>query len=375
MCKFICSLFAFATYSIYMTYIKGFNGLRAVSIIFVLLTHLGLYQLLAGHPFLQKNYNLFSGTTGVMIFFTISGFLITLLLLREKKNHGKINLKFFFIRRFLRLLPPLLIFYLAIVLLMLFNFLPHRYLDVLISFFYLYNFVPYNHYMLELGHTWSLSLEEQFYLLWPFIVNRTKTLNTICIFSLCIIACCIIGNILYPLPIYFNGKPHFLTNYFYVERWFIPACLPIMIGSLSGVILFKNEVYLKEKFHKKYMLLLLSLSLFFVQLIIPGLPANYIKIAQPLGIAFLLLWVYNNQNSYLVNFMELKPIAFIGKISYGIYVFQGLFLTTGPGGALTIQHFPLNIILTLLSAIISYFLIEKRVLKYKDKFKLNIPVN
>src|SRR6476661_8597167 len=97
-----------------MRYIKGFDGLRGISIILVLLNHLWLPQAFSEDSFLRKNYFLFSGNAGVMIFFTLSGFLITLLLLREKMGNGQINFRKFFTRRFLRLLPPLIIFYLIV---------------------------------------------------------------------------------------------------------------------------------------------------------------------------------------------------------------------------------------------------------------------
>jgi peptidoglycan/LPS O-acetylase OafA/YrhL len=352
-----------------MRYIKGFDGLRAISIIFVLLTHLGIYSVIKENKFLEKNYNLFSGSTGVMIFFTISGFLITSLLLKEKKSNGRINLKYFFIRRFLRLLPPLLIFFLAVFLLMFFNFLPSDYLALLISFFYLYNFVPYIHYTRELAHTWSLGVEEQFYFLWPFVINRIKTIKTGLLISAFIILCCIVLNFIYLLPIYFNGSAHFLTNYFFVDRWFIPACLPIMIGSFTSIILHEYEIHFHSKIHKNYLFLALSIFIFVAQLFIPGISIHYIKLFQPIGISCLLLWIYFNQSNFLVNLLELKPISFLGKISYGVYVFQGLFLRNGPGGRLAIQQYPLNVILVFLFAILSYYFVEKRIMKFKNKFK------
>lgn len=351
-----------------MRYIKGFDGLRAISIIFVLITHLGMDSVIKENKFLAKNYNLFSGSTGVMIFFTISGFLITSLLLKEKKSNGRINLKYFFIRRFLRLTPPLILFFITVFILMFFNFLPSDYLALLISFFYLYNFVPYVHYYGELGHTWSLGVEEQFYLLWPFVIHKIKKNKTGLFISAFVVFCCILMNFIYPLPIPFNGRAYYLNNYFFVERWFIPACLPIMTGSFTSIILDKYETYFHSKIHNNYLVLVLSLFIFFAQLYIPDLSINYIKLFQPIGISCLLLWIYFNQNKLLVNVLELKPISFLGKISYGVYVYQGLFLRTGPGGSLTIQHYPLNIILVFLCAILSYYFVEKRIMKFKNKF-------
>src|SRR5687768_16646603 len=98
-----------------MHYIKGFDGLRAISIIMVFVTHLGINSYFTPGSFAMKRIEpLFSGGTGVNIFFVISGFLITRILQRELLSRGKINIRRFFIRRFLRLLPPLFIFYLIL---------------------------------------------------------------------------------------------------------------------------------------------------------------------------------------------------------------------------------------------------------------------
>jgi peptidoglycan/LPS O-acetylase OafA/YrhL len=67
--------------------------------------------------------------------------------------------------------------------------------------------------------------------------------------------------------------------------------------------------------------------------------------------------------------LEFKPLSYIGKISYGLYVYQGLFLRTGPGGDLWIQGFPLNIFLVFVTAILSYHILELPLLHYKKRFK------
>jgi peptidoglycan/LPS O-acetylase OafA/YrhL len=89
---------------------------------------------------------------------------------------------------------------------------------------------------------------------------------------------------------------------------------------------------------------------------------------QAIGFGILILWIFHNQKSKLVGWMEMKPIVYLGKISYGIYVFQGLFLLTGPGSELKFQQFPLNIIFTLGLAVLSYHLFEKPILRYKNQF-------
>ena len=144
-------------------------------------------------------------------------------------------------------------------------------------------------------------------------------------------------------PFTFNGNSYNLFDYFFPNRWFIPACLPIMLGALSAVILFYKQNDLRTFFD--YKLVWLAIPLFFAQLLLKDL--NFVIIET------------------------FQPIAFIGKISYGLYVYQGLFLRTGPGGTLSIQKFPLNIVLVIITAVMSYYLLEKPILKFKNQFKLS----
>jgi peptidoglycan/LPS O-acetylase OafA/YrhL len=96
------------------------------------------------------------------------------------------------------------------------------------------------------------------------------------------------------------------------------------------------------------------------------LPIGFIF--QAFGVGILLCWIYFNQEAGLTKVLEFTPLAYIGKISYGIYVYQGLFLTTGPTGLLPIQQFPVNILLVMLVSVASYHLVEKPLLKLKSRF-------
>ena len=209
----------------HMKYIKGFDTLRGVSIILVLLAHLGLYHHLPENYFIRiRVWSLMSGGTGVLIFFTLSGFLITKILLRELGEFKNINFKNFYARRFIRLLPPLLLFYVAIGILMHLGMIQSTSTGFLFSLFYIYNFVPNQFYTAELGHTWSLAVEEQYYLIWPFIIGLLSRVRVF-LFILLILFVCILSVYLFP-------EFPFASNY-KTSRWLIPAVAPIIIGSFS----------------------------------------------------------------------------------------------------------------------------------------------
>jgi peptidoglycan/LPS O-acetylase OafA/YrhL len=325
-----------------MKYIRGFDSLRAISIILVLSAHLGLT---------------ISGGAGVMVLFTLSGFLITTILLREKEQKGTINFKNFYVRRFLRLLPPLIVFYIIISSLMTFNQIESTTVGFLFSFFYLYNFVPTQFYTNELGHTWSLALEEQFYLTWPFIINYITRKFSIILIIISIISLCV--TCYYLIPELASSRN---------SRWFIPAVAPIMVGCLVAILNYSN-VRWKKLLSKNTILIFIAIICFAFPIYSPDLGLSFSIIIQPLGVALFLLWILYNQETRITKILDNRVLSYIGKISYGLYVYQGIFLGTGPGGRLLIQQFPYNIILVVLVASISYEFIEKPVLSFKSKFR------
>lgn len=140
-------------------YLPYLDGLRGVAILLVLVFH-------TNGPFLK------GGFIGVDVFFVLSGFLITSLLIKEWDRHGFIGLGHFYMRRALRLLPAvvlLLAVFLGVSWFVAEDFRKSA-LDAAIVLFYGANWArAMGRPMFALGHTWSLSIEEQFYLLWPLI--------------------------------------------------------------------------------------------------------------------------------------------------------------------------------------------------------------
>jgi peptidoglycan/LPS O-acetylase OafA/YrhL len=353
-----------------MKYIKGYDALRAVSIFFVICTHLGIHEQFSS--FIGNNRLLlpFTGVAGVTIFFSLSGFLITHILLNEKKETGSINVKNFYIRRFLRLLPPLILFYIVIGFLMQKAMISSSFKGYLMSIFYIYNFVPKQYYTGELGHTWSLSVEEQFYLLLPAVLIFVRSTSRLyAIIFILLVASVAATYILPGLLINIDGVPKTLDSQFFISRWFIPAIAPIIIGSAFSIMLNDIGPRLKQQFHKNYYILSGSIALYFLPfLLLPEYILPVSNIFVGISISSLLVWIYYNQDNKLCDILEFKPLRYIGRISYGLYVYQGFFLRTGPADGLYVQQFPQNIILTVVVSILSYELFEKRILRLKNRF-------
>lgn len=351
------------------TYLRGFDGLRGISIFLVILSHLGSQQWLPKSDFFQlRIWQILSGTAGVVIFFTISGFLITQLLLTEKALTGTIHLANFFCRRFLRLLPPLIIFYVLSGILMTANLIQREPAGLLLSAIYLYNFVPNFFYTSELGHTWSLAVEEQFYLTWPLVIRfkgrRAWLGSALLSLGLCLAATASLPGLLQQVNFTHHQRTYNAAQTFVFNRWFFPAAGPILLGCLTSVLLpTASPVFSSPQ------CLGLAFLLYLSPVWLPSGLLDFTTFAQAAGAALGLAWLSLNQRGRLADLLENRALTHIGKRSYGLYVYQGLFLRTGPGGTRWFQCWPWKMMLTFLLAWVSYWLVEKPVMKLKSRFR------
>ena len=117
------------------------------------------------------------GRLGVQIFFVISGFLITSLLLREKESTGSISLKLFYARRTLRIFPAFYLFFITIAVLSYLRLIELPRYDLLHAATYTMNYSGNGTWWM--GHLWSLSVEEQFYFVWPSLMFLIGTRNAL----------------------------------------------------------------------------------------------------------------------------------------------------------------------------------------------------
>ena len=140
--------------------IPSLDGLRAISIAMVIFGHLVGTR---GFPITRLHYDF--GNLGVRVFFVISGFLITHLLLKEQAKIGVISLAGFYKRRALRIFPAFYAYLFVVVALTHFGVIDVSRGDALAAASYTMNYHPVRAW--QVGHLWSLSVEEQFYLLWP----------------------------------------------------------------------------------------------------------------------------------------------------------------------------------------------------------------
>lgn len=247
---------------------------------------------------------------GVSIFFVVSGFLITYLLQTEKKIQP-IDVKKFYLRRILRIWP---LYYLYLVLIVIIMLIIGLQLNVKPLFFYVFfaanvPFIVGNGIPL-LSHYWSLGVEEQFYLFWPWVNKKVRSLILLLIALIFIL----IGA---KITLHYYFPDSVIESVIYVTRF---QCM--MIGAL-GAVLYKqnNKLFLRavdNKFIQLFcwgILILVAVNKFHIASVIDNEIISLVAM-------FIIIGQVNIKNR-VVN-LELNVLDFLGKISYGIYVIHPL---------------------------------------------------
>jgi peptidoglycan/LPS O-acetylase OafA/YrhL len=314
--------------------IPSLDGLRAISILMVVTGHL------AGIGLAPASLKIYAGI-GVRIFFVLSGYLITTILLKERDRTSSINLRQFYIRRAYRIFPAAF-FYMLIVFGT--NWHTLRWYEMAAALCYVVNCLP--HHAWVVGHLWSLSVEEQFYLLWPGILKAWHK------HRIAILACVFVLSPIYNAAIYYLKWIHTIG----------PVTLPsvadnLAVGCLVAVFATRWPKVSKPLFA---MLVLLVIA-------IPRFDSNsapktlfaFFVLFPIMEIAIAGILIHVVQNPYRV--LNLAPVVWLGQISYSLYLWQQPFLN--PTGSMPRY----GIIGGLAAAITSFYLIERPLLKYRDR--------
>lgn len=349
--------------------VKVLDGLRGYSALMIILAHSPqVSNSLIGHSLRTLISASKIGYLGVDIFFVLSGFLITRILIREKKE-GNFSFKRFYIKRSLRIFP---IYFLTVIICgLLFTWEGVEYTSTFLSNYYF----SFNNSAHPLRHTWSLAVEEHYYLFWPLIIHFFSSEN-IRKYYLTIICATIIIS-LFLLFSYFDS---IITDSI-IYRMTNFRILSISIGSTFAF----NEQGLISQSKKQSIvkLLLIFISLYCLSILVHKtilvdlLPKSVLTLflfSIISSILFVIVLKIENSKS-LMNFLFTnKAIVFIGKISYGIYIFHYpifyFFEITSnqlAGKWITLSEFIAPISLVFLLPIFSYYIIEKPLLNYKNK--------
>jgi peptidoglycan/LPS O-acetylase OafA/YrhL len=337
--------------------IPKIDSLRAVSALFVVLYHAGLTFIPAG--------------LGVMVFFVISGFLITWLLLTEIDNSGTISLGHFYFRRTFRIFPAFYVFWAFTVTGLLVKHGHILWGQVIATFFYVGNYYQgLNHYPeTSLSHAWSLGVEEQYYLLWPALVlllaRKPKLLLRVSCWGILLVW-------LYRAILVFLGAPQ---EYIYTA--FDTRIDQLLVGCVVAISLRYGSL---SRFwacvcaRSSYMLLPLGgliLSTWGAAMYGPQYRDTAGFIVDPLMVAILMAQLIASRSRWLA-WMDSAPLVYLGAISYSTYLYNeiGAYqLNRAFGNMPKALVILIALLLTYMAASISYFAVEKPFLRMRARIE------
>ena len=354
-------------------YSPELDSLRAISVIAVIIYHAKIYLL--GHLFFPGGYY------GVDIFFVISGYLITSKIFEDLK-YRQFSFKNFYLKRARRILPALFFVLIISFILSWFSLMPTQFSDYAKSVLYTLGFISnYFFYFsgLEYGavagllkpilHTWSLGIEEQFYIIFPFFFLIIYKFFKQHIFSIFIL----IFLFSFIFALYFSNKNEILNFFLLPSRiW------ELLTGSIVFFIKIKNKIHISNIFSNFSTLIGLVLILLSFSLIYDVQPTPNIKTLIPLGGVIIIILFYKKEGFLNILFVN-KLSLWIGLTSYSLYLLhypifayvRSLRLATNIG------EFTIVALIIFSLSSLSYLFIEKPFRNSKlisDKFFLNLII-
>ena len=372
-------------------YFPGLTGLRFFAAFLVILCHVEEFKYIWGireSNTWDLHFFSLTGELAVTFFFVLSGFLITYLLLVEKEKTGTIAMKQFYMRRVLRIFP---LYYLIVFLgLFVFPQFPifdfpdwtdqiagNFWLKVLMYLFFLSNLAAASIFPIPYAvHTWSIGVEEQFYLLWPALVKYFK--NTLPILIGIIIVYLIFAKGFWYLDDLNGGANRIyqvLAGFFRFTRI---DCMAI--GGLGAYIIYLNQDKFLKILYNKFAqagLYILVLTIYFAQI-----EFGYFT-HEVYACLFLLIILNIGTNKQTFFQLEHPTFKYLGKISYGLYMYNyfcvrlAMIVVQYFWGENTLLGWEGNILLyflavvfTLVLSALSYEFFEKPFLRLKHRFTI-----
>ena len=267
------------------------DGLRGIAVLLVLICHTWV-------PFVHQ-----AGSVGVTLFFVLSGFLITRLLLAERARTGRVSYRTFYARRARRLLPALGLLLTAVSAYLLATH--QSLLPVLLTVAYSANLANQTgHTLGNLDHMWSLSLEEQFYLVWPivlpFVARHRRPLVLLALGVAAVVA--LRGGL------WLTGVP--MTRVYYGADTRVDA---ILVG--CGLAFVGPKVIGRSWVKPAGQCSALALA---AACMTPDSSLVWILTPLPFACAAVILWAEQEPTRVLTS----RPLVFTGRISYGLYLWN-----------------------------------------------------
>ncbi len=339
------------------------DGIRGLSVLAVVFWHISL-------PYVR------AGNIGVDVFFVLSGFLITTLLLQEWEKTGTISLKNFYLRRSLRLLPVLLVLLTLFAIYSTFYQTKEEaeasYKYILATLFYVANWVQVfgglHHH--ELGHTWSLAVEEQFYIIFPLLLLAFLRLKTNYRGMLLFLGIGIIGVYLNRFWLWQGDQ-----SYDRLHMSLDTRADAMLVGAFVSVLVVNNLLPKKNWTIILSRILAFGAALLLCWLVVFGVGDElYYKYGvlslTAICVGFVIMDLMGQPLKLTQTILKFPPLVWVGRLSYGIYLWHipVIYLIGTPETWSRAMLQGIRFTAVLIVAAISYYFIEKPFLKFKNRF-------
>lgn len=335
-------------------HIAALTGLRGVAILIVICGHLGNARF--EHPSVGYwlTLPLQHADVGVSIFFVLSGYLITGILIREKTRTGRVNLRAFYARRAYRIWPALYVFLAAVAALAATGVVTVGWKDIATSALYTANYVaPESPW---LTHTWSLAVEEQFYLLWPLVLIFTSTR-----WAWRIALTVIVVAPLWRAYRYLNDGVLELSRFEYrVDSMLAGAALALAVALYPTVVDAARRVVCR--WHLVPAAVLGMLATVVAKRHAKGMSWWVLETTVAAGATVVIILAATATTGWTMRVLQTRLLVWTGLISFSLYLWQQLF-TMGESRVPAWAGIPAMLVL----ATASYLCVEKPFLRLKDR--------
>jgi len=352
-----------------MKRVPSFDGVRGIAILLVLAGHTAAnYEPLS--PLARRWMEAFANASfGVRLFFVLSGYLITSLLIEELVRTGKIRLGAFYRRRAARILPAFYVFLACIVVLQIGHSHGLTPAALLAAATHTWNYARQWITLSEtgswtLGHLWTLALEQQFYLFWPgLLVWLGPRRAGWC--ALALVIWCPLARV----------ATYFLipSQRGYIGMMFHTAIDSLMMGCLAALLLQNEKVRAGLRRHGPCVALVAAIWALgvspFVSETVRGFPVVAGFTLDAMAAAWIIAWLHHRGPPLAQGLFGKGLLPWLGAISYSLYLWQQIFLS--PSGGLGRGNIVIPLLGALIAAWISYRFVEMPVLRWNAGRRTN----
>ncbi|MGY1740266.1 MULTISPECIES: acyltransferase family protein [unclassified Blastococcus] len=346
--------------------VAGLDGLRGVAVLLVVGSHAVASAFGETSAVARSLLVPFNGGLGVLVFFVLSGYLITGILARESARTGRISFRAFYVRRTLRILPAFYVFLGVVALVAAAGAIDVSVGESLSAGLFVWNYSPAADGW-WLGHTWSLAVEEQFYLLWPLALALLPRRWACRVALGYVIAAPVVRVALFAVP---ELRPDlWMTFHGRADALLIGCLLALAPSAYPRAWARLRDLAQRRGVAAGAIVVLLGSSALESALGGPWLMPFGYTVSAVAAAALVLVVVARERSSLFTSVATWRPLTLVGLISFSLYLWQQLFLAPDDLALPVVGWVPLGLLATFAAATLSYLLVERPALRLKDRWQ------